>query len=639
MSKIQEVLLNTYLDLSREGSDLRDMAYVKAIMWVLFAEGKPLDVPTIANNIAQLVGSSNLPINSISKALGILGMRKLAFEKKGNWELSPLEKSNMQRQIQHSIDITSQILIRRFPNLIEKQKLQNWFDDANSQYFSAGANKLIALYTSHQKPLFNVESVIKPIIKKHGLSKYEKELLQGYREFLTSDDREEGEKIMNLMRSLLSSKLVSVNISPEILNIERYKNAEMLLDTNVLFAMRLYRGDELDQAFKAFGKVMNSLGIKLFITDFTKEEYEKVRIGEKGTFLTLIKNYSKGIFEGISQNNDIAKSVLRLECANTEDIERFFDITLKMPEEIGGAKINVLGGNKIIGSDYVPDADKVLFSQIQEATRQRSGTKKRENAAIHDVRLMKLALKKNSAKKTFVLTLDGAMEALALEKVGDKEEPLWISLYSLVQILAINGAGPDFNPNDLAPFIKMFMEFEEATKEEKYDERDLLLVIEKTNRVNEISETKAISLLNKMHRVKLRRSPEEAVREMVLELDRTLRQDATKTDTALKNKQTEIDNLVQEKGEKEKQLKGVNSELKTEKIKKVIFLFCLRIIVYSLLITFLIWYLKGEMFTAYSQNLHYNLVSIIAVIVGVVCTAVGDYFSYTSLRIKEINSN
>jgi len=643
--KIQEVLLNTYLDLSHEGANLRSMAYSKAIIWILYAEGKPLDFNEIKKDVAQLVGSNGLPKESIEEALEILKSRKAVFLsrkavflKDKKWDLNPTEKEKIKKQIDYSSGVTDRIIRDRFLNEIDKNQIRNWFDYVNSQYFSAGADKLIALYTSHKKPLCNVESVIKPAIKKFGFSKYEKELLQGYKEFLMSDDREEGEKVLNLMRSLLSSRLISANIGPESLSIERYRNADILLDTNVLFAMRLHRGEDLDQAFKALSKVTKSLGAIISIGEFTSEEYEKVRIREKGRFIEIINSYPKGIFEGMGQNKDITKTLLSLGCEKSDDIERFFDTELAMPKDIGDVKISILTGAQLKGSYYSPEPDKLLLKEIKEATFHKRGKDKIEDTAIHDLRLMKLAKKRRQSRNTLVLTLDGAMEALALEKVSEKEDPLWMSLYSFIQILAINGAGPDFNPNDLAPFIKMFMEFEESTNEDKYDERDLLLLVERTERISELPETQIISLLNKLHRIRLKRpgSDKEAVRQITLDLDRALRYNANKSDDALREKQTVIEDLKSENEQLDVKFKGAVGELQSMKTKKTIFWFIVRVVIYLMLAGLLAFYMKSDLLAAYNQDSHYDLVSILSVIGAVAIFGVTDYFTYTKSKLEKI---
>lgn len=638
--KIQEVLLNTYLDLSHEGSNLRSMAYSKAIIWILYAEGKPLNLDEIKKDTAQLVGSNNLPKESIEEALEILKSRKAVFLKDEKWDLNPTEKEKIKKQIDYSSGVTDRIIKDRFPNEIDRSQIRNWFDYVNSQYFSAGADKLIALYTSHKKPLCNVESVVKPAIKKFGFSKYEKELLQGYKEFLMSDNREEGEKVLNLMRSLLSSRLISANIGPESLSIERYRNADILLDTNVLFAMRLHRGEDLDQAFKAFSKVAKSLGAIISIGEFTSEEYEKVRIREKGRFIEIINSYPKGIFEGMGQNKDITKTLLSLGCEKSDDIERFFDTELAIPKDIGDVRISILTGAQLKGSYYSPESDVLLLKEIKEATLHKRGKEKIEDTAIHDLRLMKLAKKRRQSRNTLVLTLDGAMEALALEKVSEKEDPLWMSLYSFIQILAINGAGPDFNPNDLAPFIKMFMEFEESTNEDKYDERDLLLLVERAERISELPETQIVSLLNKLHRIRLKRpgSDKEAVRLITLDLDRALRYNANKSDDALREKQSEIDSLKSQNEQMDVKFKGAIGELKDIKVRKIIFWFSIRVIAYLAFAGLLAWYMKSDILKAYSQNSHYDLLSILSIVGAVALFGITDYSTYTKPKLEKINN-
>lgn len=633
MQEARQALLNAYLDLSRESQDLRDMAYAKGVLWVLLAESRPLVADEISSGLGQLVGASSIPKLALDSALKLLVQHKHVLEKAGSYSISPAQETEMKRKIEYSTTVTEQILKQRFPQKIELAKLKSWFDDVNSSYFCASADQLIALYSQKAKPVFNVESVLRPIIKKHGLQSYEGELLQGYREFLTSGVREEEEKVFYLISSILSSRLVAANISPDALSIDKYRGSEMLIDTNVLFAMRLNRGGDLLKAFDAFGAVASSLGIKLSIAKFSADEYERVRARERESFLLLASSYSKTVLDGLNKNNYFVKAMAELGCETHGDIERFFDVTLQLPMAIGSHKLELLEGKQLRGGLYIEELDKDLLATI------RKETSKSEHTAIHDLQLTKLATVKSKSRRTYVLTIDSQMEAFALRRVGEKEEPLWLSLYSLVQILALNGGGPAFNPAEIAPLIRIFIEFEESTNAEQYDERDLLLLLEKTDRVNEIPETQLISLLNKLHRVKLERSPEEAVRQVTLELDRALRQNAVTKDEAVRNKQETIDSLTAQQAQTDRVLGDTQRELVGSKKNGIWTWFAIRAIVYIAFAALILWLIRSEILEDFAQNRTFDLLSKAGMIIGVLLFAVTDYLNYVRPKLREIGTD
>lgn len=625
MANPREVLLNAYLDLSREGANLRSMAYAKAILWVLCAETDPQSIQSLVKNIAQLTDSGSVPDASVEEAVKLLTLRKLIVSDGStkNYNLSPAQRATMERQLAYSQKVNERILTSRFPAAINKAALKAWFDDANSSYFGTGAEKLIALHSKKQKPVLNVEDAVVPTIKKHGLQKYQTELLQGYGEFLMSTDREEEEKVFNLLRSVLSSKLIAANISPDLLSLDRYKDAEFILDTNVLFAMRTFKNEEIEKALASFGAAAKSLNIRLSVAEFTLEEYERVRQREKERFVSLVNTYSTPVFKGMSQKDDFTRAILKLGCETEDDIRRFFEQTLEPLKNIGDQPVSILRGKELRGTHFIEEADRQALDALK------ARTLKVETTAIHDLRLSKLAARRSASHKTFVLTVDGAMEAYALEKVSEKEEPQWLSFYALIQILALNGGGPDFNPSDLAPLVKIFVEFEEASNAEKYDERDLFLLLEKSDRVNEVPEVQLVSLLNKLHRTKHRRSSEEALRDVVLELERSLRQNAVEKDDILRQKEKEIADLNEGNAKLTRRLGTVESSLSGEKAKVVLIWFAVRVIIYLLIAVAIAWFIRDDISAAYMEGKNADLIAYLLLPLSVIIAIGSDLWKVT----------
>ena len=157
----------------------------------------------------------------------------------------------------------------------------------------------------------------------------------------------------------------------------------------------------------------------------------------------------------------------------------------------------------------------------------------------------------------FALTRDLSLEALSLNWVGEKEDSVWRSLYSLVQVLAINGGGPDFDPSDMAPLVKIFIEQEDLGRSDNFDKRDLLKFTELSDRINELPETKTINLLNKIHKANMSNtSDQQSFKDVKLELERSL-----------VKKTSELSEIISEKDEKINKLQNEIEQSRAEKEK------------------------------------------------------------------------
>ncbi len=243
IDQIREALLNAFLSLSPETAHLRDIAYAKTILWVFVIEdGRALTVTEIAAKGAELIQVEALPVASIQSALEVLkGRRMVSPRADGAWTLVPTEKEKLERTLEYSETVTTAILDRHFTQKIDRAVLRRWFNEVNKVYFSTQSHNLLSLYNNGEHPVHRVDEIVRPIIKQFGLEAYAQDLIEGYKDFLVSDNRDDTDRIFKFMCSLLSAKIVSAEISPDVLALDRYRNADVLLDTNVLFAMTAYK--------------------------------------------------------------------------------------------------------------------------------------------------------------------------------------------------------------------------------------------------------------------------------------------------------------------------------------------------------------------------------------------------------------
>ncbi|MCX6565118.1 MAG: hypothetical protein NTW38_01625 [Candidatus Aminicenantes bacterium] len=609
LEKIREALLNAFLCLSPETAHLRDIAYAKVILWVLFIEyDRSLQIDEIAKKGAELIQVASLPVESFETAIEILQGRRMVVKKEELWSLVPKEKENLEKTLKHSEEVTEDILNRHFSKKIDREALRHWFNEANKVYFGAQSQNLLSLYNDGNMPMLRVDEVIRPLIKHFKMNQFEGDLLQGYKEFLTSDNSDDIDRVFRFMGSLLSAKIVSAEISPEVLALDRYKNADFIIDTNVLFAMTAYKNETTENALKALGRSAKALGINIYIADFTTEEYETVRMRERAVSINLWKSFSFETLKGMDRKDIFSQGLLRTGCRTTQDVERFFDEGLKTPSKLGEVDIEMLTGINVEGTEFNASADSVLFNKIQGIYEEFAGRKKSEGPARHDTRLWKLAQSRDKHRNAFVLTVDQTMTALALKEAGPKDDPLWQNLFGLVQILALNGGGATYDPSDLAPLFRIFADFDDLTNKEKYDKRDLILLSEKTERVRELPETKIKATLLIIHRARLSNNA-AMMHDAVVEIERTLRQDDIAKDQTIREHESTISDLGS-------QLTNERAEKKISKKKVVWLCFTIKSAVALLVDYILFFYLWDNFVSAFATKNNFEVVQIIAQIIA-----------------------
>ncbi len=601
---IREILLNTYLKISSQGSDLRDIAYAKLVSWLLFYSGVPMSEREIGEQITKELSIHSIPEDSLSKAIQHLKQGKQIILQDDKWTLEPSNRLAMEKQLAYSQGVTTKILKKFFPQSIPNNVLRAWFAEANEKYFGSKAKHLVELYTKKQAPIENVLDVLKPVIDKYKLAEYREQLVQGYKEFLSSEDREDQERLWQYMQSLLATRLISADVSPEYFNIAHFKNVNFLVDTNVLFALTLEHNEAMSRALNILGKIVKKLNIKLHVSRFTFDEYERVRAKEKEESLKVWGNVNPNIISRMSTSgDDFARVMVKRGCQTVEDVERFFDEDIKFPTRIDGVELIQLPENSYGNVDYNQKRDEKAYNEVSDAFKDLTGRPKPENATIHDVLTRKLIQHLNQKEKFFALTLDRSMEMLALKYVNDKEEPDWINLRSLIQILALNGGGPEFDSEDLSPLIGIFFGYEEIGKNNSFDKRDLLLLTDVPERLNELPDTKVVALLNLVHRSRMNGAGETALKEVRLEVERALRSDSAQAAQALHEQREKIKELESENA------RTAHNFNKSEASKNIL-RFLLRSVVALVISAFVIVYLGGELKKAIHLDHRYDVYQI-----------------------------
>ena len=585
----RNALFNARLKSFTDAKNIKDIAYAQLISIALFLQESISEDrirKTISNQILQI---KNVPEESISNALELLKLHDIIEKESGKWRLTNKAKEDFEEQSHNAQMEEKKILQRFFPKSIKYAKLQSWFLDTSAKYFSFEDDKLISNFLQNKQDQLSIDKILRETIKKHDLEKFSDELLLGYKEFLVDDDS--AYKIWDFMQGLLSTKLVVADVSPNLISIERYKNSKIIIDTNVLFSVSLKDKKIINKSLLALSQAMQSIGAQLYIAEWTKEEYLNVCRKEEKSTMKIFDEYDEEIIK--NTRGGFLKAAYQAKCKNGNDVKKLFGGIEKIPIQFGEIRIETIKkeeSDEII-FDCGDQQDVKLVNEIHSAW-MNNGLKRPPKgwyAIKHDLLLTKFVREKQKNEKFFILTLDRSMEALSLSWINEKEDPVWINFLTLIQILAINGAGADFDSKNLAPLIKSFIEYQGCGKFQKYKKQDLLLLANCTDRIKEIPITKVKNVLNKIHRKNMSGLSKKDEKDLELEIQRDLTKSKEDTKQSIIERDVRIDALEKENENKEnenfrlRKEKFRNKQVRRLIVKIVFFLICSYIFVFLLL--------------------------------------------------------
>lgn len=595
----RNALFNAHLKSFTDAKNIKDIAYAQLISIALFLQEdiSEDEIRKIISN--QILQIKNIPKESISSALELLKLYNIIEKKSGKWNLTNEAKEDFEKQSNNAQAEEKKILQKFFPKSIGYTKLQNWFLDTSAKYFSFEDDRLISDFLQNKQDQLNIDEILRGTIKKYNLEKFSDELSLGYKEFLADDDS--AYKIWDFMQGLLSTKLVVADISPNLISIERYKNSKIIIDTNVLFAVSLKDKKIINKSLLTLSQAMQSIGAQLYITEWTKEEYLNVCWQEERSTIKIFDGYDEEIIR--NTRGGFIKAAYQAKCKNGNDVEKLFEEIKKTPTQFGEIKIETIKkeeSDEIIFDNH-NQQDIRLYNEIYFAWKNKDSKRppKGRYAIKHDLLLTKFVRKKQENERFFILTLDRSMEALSLSWINEKENPVWVNFLTLIQILAINGAGADFDSRNLAPLIKSFIEYQGCGRFQKYKKQDLLLLANCTDRINEIPITKVQSVLNKIHKKNMSGLSKKDKKDLELEIQR----DLTKSKEDVKQSMIERDVKINTLEEENKNKENENFRLRKEKFRnKQMFWLIIRIFASFACSLLLFFILRKELFEQFNLS-------------------------------------
>jgi hypothetical protein len=529
---------------------LNTRALAQLVAKLLFASGKgvakkPKELAYIG---AEVLGVKKLQTRSIDEALQLLQTIGLVKKNVSSWVLTESGYEKVSQDVERAARRVEGVISRNFPGRIDREPLLVWFRDAcigfYGQYGSQWAASIARRTPPPRLTRSATESLLRRCSRRHGLESEHDALAVGFHAFIASQHSEDVEHNWSLGQAMLAARLVAANIGPDPITIADFRDATVFMDTNTLLVTALDR-HQLANSLRMLVRALNQIGVKLAIIHETRKEYERTVDYNRESTLRTIARYP---FQVIRETRShFIQSALNLGCSTTEEFERFFLEIAQAPTSVDGEMaISLMDDPQTAALAEAGKADQRLQREIGDVWERQRVRRKSPRALQHDAALTRVAEGlRVEGERCWILTLDLTMHQHSLARVGKHEPPIWVSIDALVQVLAVEGAGPGIDPAEFAPLMTSIINHQCEPMLGTFVVEDLGTILDIEERCADLEEESIVEIASMVARSRLsgkaRNDPElqlqvkRAFQREKLEIEKKL--ETTSAELSLRNRE------------------------------------------------------------------------------------------------------
>jgi hypothetical protein len=392
----------------------------------------------LAKKIAEMLGVRKVSQESLITAMSLLEELGKVRKRNDKWQLTPDARDEIASHISQRRKQLEEVLDKHFPESIDRDVLRSWFNEIVATVFGQYGDEWVASVCRGPRyklsRLQALPNLIAHATSKHGLASMVHSLEAGFREFLRSDDLSDQDYLMSLGQAMFSARLVAADIAADPIALDEFRGATVIADTNLVFAFAL-EDHRLAKSVLALARALQSIGAEVVYLRITQEEYQRALEGVRGEVLAMIDVFPAEVVA--NAHNDFISTAQARACKTKEDFERFFDELSEFPSEIvEGVSLNIMENKEVEGDIEKAIKDENLKRRLKNLAGKLRPRWRREKSNLsleHDAALIYVTQKERES--------------------GPYTMPTIISVDALVEILALESAGPSFDPTDLAPLL------------------------------------------------------------------------------------------------------------------------------------------------------------------------------------------
>lgn len=439
--------------LNRETDDIRCNAYEYMISSVLFNHTKQddrLDYKQIISHMEHDYYFKDVPKLYAIEALKVLEGNHSITKNEEFYTLSSTKRSELKTNLDTSVSREQNVknaLTLKLSEIegISKQQIEfivsnfqlllgSMFRNYGSQIAKIFAEESKNVQELKKYPVF--QEIYSQKIKAVVAKSLHKELDEKFNDFFFKPTRELSEYFLSMAQSFVFLRIL--NIDPNLQKLQKITWAKKIifLDTNVIIPL-LFEGHPLHKTIELIINQTKQLGVQLFITEKTKEEFKKflesskkknVNFTMKGKFASLFKNTTDDNPFLLTYIQDLDKNPKTSLNVFAKKYDHF-DLLL----ERYSIKIE----------EYIPSIEDVEYLPNLRVHIVTNANWKYPEVVYHDAynilrvhSLRKKGTDDEFGPKSWLLTIDYSLQKAEKDMYGDEKIPASITIDVWLQIIA-----------------------------------------------------------------------------------------------------------------------------------------------------------------------------------------------------------
>lgn len=517
--------------------------------------GTPVAFEVVRRHVADLAGVANVPEDEVRAALEFMQRRGWCLASDDRYCLSPDGLRLIEIDLEEHRRLLDRVLEGRFPAAIARETLRAWFTSTFAQYFVRLGNDAVASIFRTTQPgreqLF-IPDVVERTANAHGLGEHRTALCDGFREVISGPSPDEQRLIWSGCQAAFSARLISAGVGADPITADLLRDAMVLLDTTILVTATSEAPRE-DSALRALARGFTSLGLDVSVLPATCEEYRRLVESDRDQVARVLDGV--GIRSLRKVTNALVRSAVDLGCKSREDFDRFFESVedpLRAIAEV--TAVRLCEDKDIVEAAEAGEHDAALCESVQSAWSRTRARPKRPQAVEHDAGMIAAVESIRSAGvNAWVLSEDMTMCELASQRAGPRSLPSWISSYALVEVLAVDGAGPGLTAEDAGKLLASMLENDLHPVVGTYTVEDLAWLASIDANASELDEKTIDSVAISIARARVRGRPLSDP-DFLMEMNRALQRGRarleTERDVAVIGRSSAEEALRTERGER-----------------------------------------------------------------------------------------
>lgn len=432
---LRKDLLFSYIDIQTEKArNIKVRAYAELILKAFFLkkEKRWCEISDIKKIVEDFSNIKRVPVKSIQQSLEFLTHEIVYFDfdgAKNRWRMKESKFNDISVGLEKNQEELNLIIDNFLSTGMDQDVVKKWFLFLCEIIFSKEEEKILRMIA--KKKIENIGELdikkeLEESIIKFNLTNYKDELMVSFNEFIFNLNSKDAKFLFLLSQSILTSKIIAIDLDIDSLFVNLLKNSYIFVDTNIFVEQILGEG-ELTDLFES----LSGLGVSFYYIKETKDEFENLVESRNASVRVVIDKDDK-----IQINDDFYSLAKKYKCTNSDEVDTFFkENFLPFPPK----------ANDVVFNEFLDGESGKIREKISQETKLMNSERcshlaayKSREKIIHDITLNDFVVEcKKKKQNAMILTKDGRMYNYSLDNMKKQDKlPAWVHVRNLLAIVS-----------------------------------------------------------------------------------------------------------------------------------------------------------------------------------------------------------